>query len=427
MFKSIACYVGVLSLFTATIASAETVTVRSGNGNGNTDSFVSFLIGSLGFDFSLPLPASAFSSAQTGPAAFIVSPNALWIAGLAADPAAHWIGTNVIAGTAQGNTGLYAQSFQINSTFTSATLTLNYAVDDHMGGVYLKGNAICANIIVNDLTNSTAQHTFTCTDAGPALHNGTNWLYIDAGNGGGAAGLLYSATITTTEGAILPHIAAGDVWTTDFFVINTGSQAAQFTLQFFDDFGNSLALPLPGGPTSTLAASVPPQGMNYYEASAPSSPLLLGWGLFTADSSVAVHAAFRTVTADGQLDEAAILSSPGTLEFIVPFDDSTIAGENVPLYTAIAIANTDPNNSANVVCVARDQSGVTIPNAVSVPPLNPLGHWSGYLFPVLNGVRGTIDCSASTSVSAVAFRFFGATFSSLPVLNINSTTAPPSP
>jgi hypothetical protein len=80
----------------------------------------------------------------------------------------------------------------------------------------------------------------------------------------------------------------------------------------------------------------------------------------------------------------------------------------------------DRQSSTNVSCIARDPQGVTIPNAISVPLLNPHGHWSDYLFPALTGGRGTIDCTANTAISAVAFRFIGTTssiFSSLPVLN----------
>jgi hypothetical protein len=99
-----------------------------------------------------------FSGAQTGPAAFIVPRNALWISGLSADPSAQWIGTNANAGCCQGNTALYAVTFPITKNFVSASLTLHFA----------------------------------------ALHVGTNWLYIENGNALGSAGLLFSATITTS-------------------------------------------------------------------------------------------------------------------------------------------------------------------------------------------------------------------------------------
>jgi hypothetical protein len=58
-----------------------------------------------------------------------------------------------------------------------------------------------------------------------------------------------------------------------------------------------------------------------------------------------------------------------------------------------------------------------IPNAINVPVLNPLGHWADYLFPALNGVRGTIDCSSNNSIAGIGLRFIGTkAFSSLPVI-----------
>ncbi len=102
---------------------------------------------------------------------------------------------------------------------------------------------------------------------------------------------------------------------------------------------------------------------------------------------------------------------------MIPFDATTFAPLGVPLATAFAIVNLDPNNAANVVCVARNQSGTSILNAVPVPPVSPLGHWANFDFPALVGIRGTIDCTANTIVTAVAFRFIGTTvFSTLPVL-----------
>lgn len=430
MFKSIACHLNILSILTASFACAETVTIRSGNGSvGTRDSFISFLLGPDASDFSSPLTVTDFANAQTGPAAYIPTPgpcqvcgpNFHWASQLPSDPKAQWVGTNATAGTVQGNTALYAQSFQITDVVSSATLVLHYAVDDALFGVYVNGISVCKNQIITTTNNFSQEQTVTCNDVGPALRLGTNYLYLDDVNDGGAvAGVIYSATFTTAQPLALPDIAVGDVWTTGFFVINTGSQAAQFTIQFFDNSGNSLPFPLSGGTMSTLTDSVPGQGANYYEASAPGMPLLVGWGLFNGNPSLAVQAVFRKTSGNGQFDEAAITSSSGSLEFVVPFDASTLTGTNVPLYTAIAIANLDPNTSANVSCVARDPQGFTIPNAVSVPTLNPRGHWSDYFFPALTGKRGTIDCTANTPISAVAFRFIGAVnsiFSSLPVIS----------
>ena len=71
VFSSIACCLIVLSLFTASLATAETVTVRSGNGTvGARDSAVTFLLGPTVQDFSSPFTSTDFSGAQQGPAAF---------------------------------------------------------------------------------------------------------------------------------------------------------------------------------------------------------------------------------------------------------------------------------------------------------------------------------------------------------------------
>jgi uncharacterized protein (TIGR03437 family) len=203
------CGLVTFGLIAASWASAQTITVRSGNGFvGGTDSAVTFLLGSPTGVFGHAFTPTDFSSAQTGPAAFILSPNPLWIPALSSDPSAQWIGTNADAACCQGNTALYAISFQITGSFSAATLTLNWAADDGIGegaygpntGVYLNGTGICGNSFPIGFGQ---QNTVTCNNIAPLLRVGTNWLYIEDGNAEGAAGLLFSATITTTGNGAL--------------------------------------------------------------------------------------------------------------------------------------------------------------------------------------------------------------------------------
>jgi uncharacterized protein (TIGR03437 family) len=198
-------------VLSSSIAIAQTVTVRSGNGTlGGIDSNVTFLQGPADTDFTRSFTQADFSNARQGPEAFIISPNPLWLTGLSADPNAKWIGANSTSSVSQGYTGLYAVSFTISNPFTSAVLSLHYAVDDAIGndsnntGIYLNGAAVCGNLVANGLTDFTQEHDLTCNDAGSQLHVGTNWLYIDAANNGGPAGLLFSATITTVDVTALP-------------------------------------------------------------------------------------------------------------------------------------------------------------------------------------------------------------------------------
>lgn len=212
----------------------------------------------------------------------------------------------------------------------------------------------------------------------------------------------------------LAEIAAGGSYTTGIFVLNTGTAAASFSIQFYDNDGATLVLPFSAGSASTISGTVPAEGSAYYEASDPQISTLIGSGQFSADSSIVIQALFRN-NVNGAFYEAAVPSTVGSKEFLIPFDATTFSPTGQPLVTGFAIANLD-STSANVICVARDPSGAVIPNAVTIPSLAPLGHWADYQFPALNGQRGTIDCVSNTRVSATALRFLGSAFSSLPVV-----------
>jgi hypothetical protein len=129
-----------------------------------------------------------------------------------------------------------------------------------------------------------------------------------------------------------------------------------------------------------------------------------------------VQALFRN-NDNGTYYEAAVPSTPGTKELLIPFDATTPVATGQPFFTGFAIANLD-SAVATVTCTARDPNGVVIPNAVRVPQLPALGHWANYLFPVLSGCRRTIDCVSDTNISATALRFIGfnGAFSFLPVI-----------
>jgi hypothetical protein len=115
--------------------------------------------------------------------------------------------------------------------------------------------------------------------------------------------------------------------------------------------------------------------------------------------------------------KASIPASAGGPEWITPFDATTFAATGNPIFIGIALANLDSVNAAKVTCTARDPEGKIIANAIPIPVLNPGGHWSGYQFPAIAGLRGTIDCTSSTQFAMLALRYLGySAFSSLPVV-----------
>jgi hypothetical protein len=120
-----------------------------------------------------------------------------------------WIGTNGAAGISVGDTALYAISFDITDPFVSASFSMFFAVDNQLGdtnpGIYLNGNALPAS---TGLGSFDQQYTYTASSVEGDLVQGTNWLYIDAVNTGGPAGLMFSATTTTVNASSTPEPAS---------------------------------------------------------------------------------------------------------------------------------------------------------------------------------------------------------------------------
>jgi len=220
--------------------------------------------------------------------------------------------------------------------------------------------------------------------------------------------------------SVLPHFAVGGSFVTGFSVVNTSPQPANFSISFRDDNGNPVSLPFSGlGTLGTLSDTIVANGAKYYEAGTPQGALIAGSGMVTADAAITIQALFRRLGSDNSYYEVAVPASAGLNEFEIPFDDTTFAATGAQIYTGFAIANLDTANSANVTCTARDAAGTIIPGAISVPALNPMGHWAGYLFPALTGQRGTLDCASNTRIGAVGLRALGANgISSLPVIAI---------
>jgi hypothetical protein len=224
------------------------------------------------------------------------------------------------------------------------------------------------------------------------------------------------ASGSTQTGAIAQVVAGGNL-TTGIFVLNTGAASAPYTINFFDDTGKAVSLPFASGSATSVTGTLPAHGSTYYEAANPQIATIPNccWGQISAGSSVVIQSLFRNAV-NGVYYEAAVPSTPGgSKEFLIPFDSTTVAGAGQSLVTGVAIANLD-SSAATVTCTAYNPSGVVIPNAVVVPQLPGLGHWAEFNFPLLNGLRGTVDCVSNTNVSATALRFLGSSLSSLPVV-----------
>ncbi len=218
---------------------------------------------------------------------------------------------------------------------------------------------------------------------------------------------------------VIPHFAAGATYVTGLYVVNLSNQPAPFAITFRDNAGNKISLPFTGGITTSggaLTDTVPAYGTGYYEAgSLTGSTGVSGSGVIQSSPSILVHTLIRHIGPTGTLYEAALPSSRGNFGVEIVFDATTLNGTQI--YTGIAITNVDAVNAATVTCIARDNTGTVIPNAVGPLTLQAQGHYAEYNFPALLGKRGTLDCTSTTRIGAIALRFLGNdALSTLPVI-----------
>lgn len=194
--------------FSQTASALEIINLRSGQVGGNPGS-----VGQLD-DIVTYLPnnppgaaisATAFTAldyagAVSGPAAVVIQPHSAWSPNIS-DPNARWINWSLLPGTTLGAPGsaLYAIPFVVTTaSATSASISLEYLVDDHLGdwassggnpdGVYVNGVATGHQgfgFVVPTIFNGTV-----------AVSTGLNYLYLYQRDvGATVSGVIFSAHI----------------------------------------------------------------------------------------------------------------------------------------------------------------------------------------------------------------------------------------
>jgi len=226
-----------------------------------------------------------------------------------------------------------------------------------------------------------------------------------------------------TNGGSIAHLASGNGWQTTFVLVNVGARAAQVNLNFFDDNGSPLSLPLSfpqtdGGATSaapSVSRLLPAGATLIVESAAPESDPAptVGSAQLTTNGNVGGFVIFR-YNLDGQ--EAVVpLENRNASGYIIAFDNT---GD---ISTGIAI-NSVATHAVNIPVTVRDATGAQI--ATDTITLAPNGHLSFTLasgkYPATAGVRGTLefDTPANAQIGVLGIRIPSAahTFTTLPAL-----------
>jgi hypothetical protein len=219
---------------------------------------------------------------------------------------------------------------------------------------------------------------------------------------------------------ILSHVIDGGTWQSAITIVNLDSQPADYQLRVFDGTGSPLALNWNGVANSKLSGTIAPLSSITLKTPGTSSGLSEGWAEITSNRRVGAHLVFTQAASNQPRFEAAVPAvADAQSEVSMPYDNTG------SLITGIAVAN--PGTApASIQITVRDEQGGVI--GTQTIPLDP-GAKKAFVLPDLvsstRAKRGLLQMSsASGSITALALRFNGPAFTTVPVVAIDPVSAP---
>jgi uncharacterized repeat protein (TIGR03803 family) len=250
---------------------------------------------------------------------------------------------------------------------------------------------------------------------------GSQDIPIQAWNGTVTANFTASPYSGMRVVGSMPHLASGGgQWTTAFTLLNNGAVPANVTLNFFDDNGNPLRLPVTFPQTtagvvtdSTFTGPLNAGQGLLIQTAGLNNPLSTGWAQLLSDGDVSGFAVFTdNVTATQQQQAVVPLQSPILPAYLLWFDNTS------GFSTGVALAN-ESTSAATVNLVMRDDLGAPITKqSIQLPALGHTSFALASTAPATANLRGTmeVDESANSQVSVLGLSFNPASaFTSIPV------------
>ena len=210
----------------------------------------------------------------------------------------------------------------------------------------------------------------------------------------------------SANGGSMAHVTFNGGWHTTFTLVNTGTSSAQATLDFFDDNGNPLQMPLlfPQTGAASRSTAVTPT------LAAGSSLIIETNG---DDSSDSVSGSAQLMTTGKVSGFAIFRYNRSNQEAVVPLETRnassyTLVFDNTDgVATGLAVAN-ESMQSTTLNLILRNDSGAQIGTATV--PLPAHGHTAQVLsqaYGATAGIRGTVEIDAPTGIqfSALGIRF----------------------
>jgi sugar lactone lactonase YvrE len=268
-----------------------------------------------------------------------------------------------------------------------------------------------------------AHTSFMLASSYPAVANKFGEMELDTPAGGQISALGIRAApdgaITTVPalatGAIsngsMAQLASGGLWNTTITLANTGAAAAQVSLNFYDDNGNALLLPLifpqtsstTPLPSSTLNQTINGEAQLVIETAGTASQTTSeGWAqLVVTGGNIGGSAVFAWTTPTGAQEAVAPVETRNPSAFVLPFDYTG------GYATGVALANLS-GQAVSVPVVLRDDKGASLgaAAAISLPAHAHTSFMLATSYPAVAGHLGTLelDTPAGGQISALGIR-----------------------
>lgn len=286
------------------------------------------------------------------------------------------ISVTTTAGTVVPSTGYFVQSpatapagslslvsAAVVVPSSTTVLTLNFASGLGNGG----GTVAIANAVEGTCTNA------NCSTSNPLRTS------------------VVSGSISTTQPsgdiAILPQIADGGGFLTEFIITNPTGAPITCRLTFWGDDGSPLLLSLNGGPPLPTDVVMVPGHATEFLSTPGQGAGVTGWGVAENVSQLDVIATFRLSRQGSPESEATVEATPATAGFAMAFDETT------GFDTGFALANVSTTDTVIENLYFYDTTGALIV-ADSSHTLGPHQHesfmFSSRYSAQLTGKRGTV-------------------------------------
>jgi hypothetical protein len=209
----------------------------------------------------------------------------------------------------------------------------------------------------------------------------------------------------------MAQLASGGLWNTTITLVNTSTTAAQVSLNFYDDNGKALQLPLifpvttstSAQATSTLNQTIGPEAELVIETAGTASQATTeGWAqLAVTGGNVGGSAVFAWTAAAGTQEAVVPVETRNPSAFVLPFDYTG------GYATGVALANLS-SEAVNIPVVLRDDAGASLgaAAAISLPAYAHTSFMLATSYPAVSGHLGTLELGtpAGGQISALGIR-----------------------